>query len=62
MSKVMVEPAQASIIACRRVPAPLSAFVVTIGSLKHGAGTSGAGLAFAEFQFVELAPTVDLNE
>src|SRR5260221_11846465 len=35
MSKVMVEPSHASAIASRKLPAPLSAFVVTIGSVKQ---------------------------
>jgi hypothetical protein len=62
MSNVIVEPAQASAIACRRLPSPLSVLVMTTGLLVHGAVAIEAALPFAEFRSVESPPRVDLNE
>jgi len=45
MSKPMVAPSHASAMACRSEPAPLSAFVVTSGFVKHVNTVVSAGEA-----------------
>ena len=62
MSKVMLLPVHASWMAFRKEPGPLSALVVTTGSVKQSTSVPEVELSFSELGSVELVVTVAGNE
>jgi hypothetical protein len=56
--KVIVLPAHASLIACRNDPAPLSAFVETVGSVTHPTVVPAVEVLFSEVASFAVVLTV----